>query len=596
MAGKRRRWTREYPPLLGVVIALFLVLAVLPSALSTPTTNPTETLEYAPIPPDDNGDPPPAGNLSSLGLAGSGSIDAPGIDSSDGLGDGVGGVAGNPSSKRCIGRPPRQTEDRLSPPCVAYFSGDNFGATYQGVTRAEVRIVMYTDCGTVWAGSSGGVEPDPCGRDYDLAAPTRPQDPDTPLLRQLRAFQRYFNERYQTYNRFVHFYVQFSNAENYKVMTPEDRKAEAAQGYARYKPFAVVTYNLYAGNEDVYIQAMARKGVLNFGAEQDRSEDFFRTFPKLIWGYPPTLEVKVRQYISYVCSKVVPHPASVSGNAGENGKPRILGLLWNANDDFPSFRKIAGLVRGGVQACGGRFATERTYTQWQNASTGTDVQTATENMADFAAHKVTTIIWPGGFETLHSKSATQLNYAPEWIVLGDGGLDGTAANRNQDQTAWAHAWVVSAVLLQPPVAESRCARAWKEADPQAPDSDVNYMCNSTPYYDSLRQLFTGIQVAGPRLSPDSIDKGFHAIPPVPSRDPTVPACFYEPGDYTCVKDAVAMWWDSDKTAPGATTAGCYRMAEAGRRYFTGHWPEGDITAQRNTETDPCNAFAGKYFT
>lgn len=56
-------------------------------------------------------------------------------------------------------------------------------------------------------------------------------------------------------------------------------------------------------------------------------------------------------------------------------------------------------------------------------------------------------------------------------------------------------------------------------------------------------LFTGIQVAGPRLGPTTLDKGFHAIPPGPSGDPRVPACFYEIGDYTCVKDATAVWWD-----------------------------------------------------
>src|SRR5256885_6473236 len=45
-----------------------------------------------------------------------------------------------PRVRRCIGDPPRQIEDPQSPPCVPYWSGDNGGATYKGVTRDEIRI------------------------------------------------------------------------------------------------------------------------------------------------------------------------------------------------------------------------------------------------------------------------------------------------------------------------------------------------------------------------------------------------------------------------------------------------------------------------
>ena len=50
-----------------------------------------------------------------------------------------------PSTKRCVGKPPRQTEDPLAPPCVASFAGDNFGVTYQGVTKDEISVLFYFD-------------------------------------------------------------------------------------------------------------------------------------------------------------------------------------------------------------------------------------------------------------------------------------------------------------------------------------------------------------------------------------------------------------------------------------------------------------------
>ena len=50
-------------------------------------------------------------------------------------------LASNAVVKRCVGDPPRQTEDPQSPPCVAYWTGDNGGATWKGVTHTTVTVV-----------------------------------------------------------------------------------------------------------------------------------------------------------------------------------------------------------------------------------------------------------------------------------------------------------------------------------------------------------------------------------------------------------------------------------------------------------------------
>ncbi|HEX9766788.1 MAG TPA: hypothetical protein VGA36_08485, partial [Nitriliruptorales bacterium] len=57
-------WRRRYPPLAGAVVATVLAVLVLPSALNVPQSNPTQTLEFAPIPPDQDQPPPPdSGNV-----------------------------------------------------------------------------------------------------------------------------------------------------------------------------------------------------------------------------------------------------------------------------------------------------------------------------------------------------------------------------------------------------------------------------------------------------------------------------------------------------------------------------------------------------
>src|SRR5687768_6643728 len=77
MAGvteERPRRLRDYPPLAFAALVMLVLLALMPSALNLPQTTPSETLEYAPVPPEDDQVNPPTGNFSSLGLGSSGSI------------------------------------------------------------------------------------------------------------------------------------------------------------------------------------------------------------------------------------------------------------------------------------------------------------------------------------------------------------------------------------------------------------------------------------------------------------------------------------------------------------------------------------------
>ena len=46
-----KRWTRSYPPLALLAIAVLVAVLVLPSSLNLPQSNPTTVLEYAPVPP-----------------------------------------------------------------------------------------------------------------------------------------------------------------------------------------------------------------------------------------------------------------------------------------------------------------------------------------------------------------------------------------------------------------------------------------------------------------------------------------------------------------------------------------------------------------
>jgi hypothetical protein len=562
-------------------LVALLILAILPSSLNLPQSAPTEPLEFAPVPPEDDITTPPAGNFSSLSLAGGQSLGT----SDTGLlpppadgGEILGGRAKNPRTKRCVGNPPRQAEDPLSPPCAAYFDGDNQGATYQGVTAEEVRVLFYVNCCINYIGGTRGRELTPEDTYVDLAEP--PSDDDHAFVRGLRFYQRYFNERYQTYGRFVHFYVYFIK----QADGPEARRAEAIENYERIKPFAVLSY--VSDNAEAYLQVMQKRGVIAFGGTSGdtgvfigRSAEYFRRKPGLVWGYLASLEQYGAMYTSLICGKLVPYPTSFSGNAGQNGQPRRLGLLWSDDNNFPFLRTMKDLVRAEVEKCGGKFVAEANF---PTGGYATDPEHNTEPgaaaIATFVEAGVTTVIWPGGMETNISNQAGSANYRPEWILLGDGLHDTVDHGQLMDQSVWDRAWVITPKTLRGTDEEEPCFQAAREADPSADRRDItSFACS---FYNDTRQMFTGIQVAGPRLNPATMDRGFHAIPRHESSSPRVPACFYNPGDYTCVKDAMAQKWDPSGT--------CWRPALKGRRFTAEGWPDGDLAGFTSAD-DPCNS-------
>ena len=583
-------WAQKYPPLVTILVALVLAISVLPSALNLPQTNPTQTLEYAPVAPEDNDVPPPAGNLSSLGLGSSSGVAEDALGG-DGAGDDVlppipGGKGASPSNKRCVGNPPRQTEDPTSPPCVAFFDGDNFGATYQGVAEDEVRVLIYMTGGVRYINSSKK-EVAPSNAYFDLFDP--PEDDEFLAVQGLRAWQRYFNDRFQTYGRAVHFFVYFDNATG----SPETRRADAADNFARVKPFAVVTDVAFGGNEVDYVEAMARRGVLNFGTLNGKSESFFRKFPKLIWGYDPSVEYQAEAYSSFVCSKIVGKSAVLAGTSSSGNmqnRPRKLGLLHTSDENHADRIRLAELVQKKVEACGGEIEGTSTFTPCCFVrNNGGDPDKAATSMAEFSGAGITTILWPGGMDGFTANAAAGQGYFPEWIVLGDDLLDGNEQNRQARNGPAFHnrAILLTPEVYAPPRTRQRCYQAYREADQQLNGQDLAYVCD---YYDNLFQLFTGIQVAGPRLGPTSVDKGYHAIPPVASQDNQSPACFYDVGDYTCVKDNQIQIWDDQTTPPDENRNGCWRIIRDGARYFPGEYPAGNIDVDRDAR-GPCSSYS-----
>jgi len=214
---------RRYPALAYLAGAVALAL-LLPSGLNVPNSGPSSLAEYAPVPGQSNApsDLAQVGQASSSGgpgFGGGGQGGGGGPTTVPGAPDQAArGIVRKAGNKRCVGSPPRQTEDPLSPPCVAIFEGDNFGATAKGVTRDEIRVVVFAQ------NSTGSTSPFDCGGTITASNVT-----DEVAC---HAYQAFFNNRYQMYGRRPHIIIFRFIGGNIE--------ASVAEADARFSPFAMI--------------------------------------------------------------------------------------------------------------------------------------------------------------------------------------------------------------------------------------------------------------------------------------------------------------------------------------------------------------------
>ncbi len=295
-----------------------------------------------------------------------------------------------------------------------------------------------------------------------------------------------------------------------------------------------------------------------------------------------------------MCQKVAPFPVrrfgDPSGVGAPNGGRRALGLWYTTDPSRPAYTMFAKLVKERVAACGAKVVEEATFSRSGYSIDTYDQGTeAAQAVARFKAKDVSTVLYMGGEEIRFSAAADAVGYYPEVVVAGDLHLDGYSVALLQNQRVWQNAWGTTFAVRVDHLERTPAARAYREGDPKGDARTAGY---ALQFYRDYFMLFQAIQVAGPRLAPETIDEGFHAIPEKASRDPFTAAFFFDPGDHTAVKDAAEQWWDPTGRVPGATQIGCYRMVRSGKRSLANDWSGGDDAFR--TRSDPCNAYNVRY--
>jgi hypothetical protein len=453
-------------------------------------------------------------------------------------------VIERPRVRHCVGDPPRQIEDPQSPPCVPYFDPkqDNGGATSHGVTATDIRV-FYT--------------------------PDFLED-----IANVNILKDFFNKRFEFYGRQLVFDTQTAGGTTNP--DPSVMQADAEKAYDD-NDFASLNYVSRQGAEFSFYDSLAAKGVLSVAhrAQAEATDSHFRAKSPFEWSVVPTVDSIERNIGQFVCSSLAGKRPAYAGGAQAQATSRVFGLVVEqaADNTAPD----PAPLRSELRRCGADVAAV-SYDQ----VTGDSTRTGQGEMVAMSNAQVTSVICLcdalEARQTLMPAASAQA-YQPEWLLSSylDNDLDNSMSQAPPDQAAHVFGLVFRNKLL--PKQDMPFYWAVKEMSPTAdPQGNSYYAVNAR--YLSLLVLASGIQLAGPHLSPSTFAAALFRTGwanPGAGGPPYYQArAGFDGGRHTFIDDATLFWYNPSQRGtvdPDSAGAVCY--VDHGTRHGVGDWPASD---------------------
>lgn len=435
--------------------------------------------------------------------------------------------------RRCVGDPPRQIEDPQSPPCVNYWEGDNGGATSKGVTRDSIRVAM--------------IDPD---RDRTLV--------------------EFFNRRFEFYGRKI-------------VLVPPNRpfggsndpavQRAAAVAVDEQQAFAALDHGYSVS--DAYYEELAARGIISIGGPSQRAiseRGRYRRSHPYRWSYTAAQDEILLNAVDWLCSSMRDRPASHAGDPALRARTRRVAVV---KGDYGSGSGGDPLVYG-LRDCG--FTVNVEEFSYTNSGGGEQAaQQARTVVAKLQASGVTSVATLGQNELTHlMEQAAQVGYSPEWLSVGLSDEWEYGIYQNYRTGNGQYFGLLSRNKLLDLI-DRPWYHAVKEVDPTRAIARPDVWQDR---YTSLLVLASGIQMAGPNLTPASFARGLvdTQFPnPGCGGPPFYQACVdFAPDDHTMVDDFVLGWWNVGGRSPEAdtrdTSNGQWCWIDMGKRYTPGSYP------------------------
>ncbi|MHB8719413.1 MAG: ABC transporter substrate-binding protein [Candidatus Dormibacteria bacterium] len=470
-----------------------------------------------------------------------------------------------PAVRPCYGSPPRQTPDPQSPPCVPYFdpNASNGGATSPGVTKDSI-YVAWPDLGN------------PLDGFYDIE---REQD--------TRDFATYVNNHFEFYGRklvLVPFRVYKAGFNTNSAAQMQQDATTAANLEPGIGVFASIEYAPVGGTAFYYYNQLAQDRIVSIDSDV-MAQDYNESFGPYEWSTVPSTEGFMSNLGALVCNQLRGQPPQFAG------QPPGGTTSWGKR----SFRIVVGAASNGLtwayqplaaalSGCGLDGSTI------DHVSSSTDSSEA----ANLATHKcasglgscpISTVlcICSGADLAGLMNAAQQQGYFPEWTVSGQGAENQDSQSSSSGSGAGTTGYPASQLShiigitydnkIDPPANEFWYS-ALKEVDP-----NYQYGDNALDYWDYFRYeqlmvLASGLQAAGPDLTPTTFANGLYGLH---FPDPGAGAAPYyqarvgfSPSNHHWFLDAAAIWYDVQAsnytTSEPRTGSFCY--SRGGQRSAT----------------------------
>jgi hypothetical protein len=457
-----------------------------------------------------------------------------------------------------------------SPPCVS-FSGDNGGATSKGVTKDKILVVRYIlpiDPATqnILVGAKLGDAPEVVKRAYD-------------------ALRRYGNNHTQTYGREVVFQDFQASGDD---TDDQAMKADAVKIANDIKAFAVIEGNPSATIPTIFATEVAARGVLCI-CTTSLANSFYQEQPPLIFSSAglPTATEYAQHMAEYISKRLLGKPAKFAGDElnpaqGYKTTTRKFGLIWiagnegradperkRARDDF-----VAELAKKGIPLPESQQASY-IYEGGRNAQ---DVTALVLRLKQAGVTTLIPMVDPL-YPIFFTQEATRQQWYPEWLILGFGLSDTTAAGRLYDQLQWRHAFGISPLWVTwAHVERSGGYRAFHHGMPGMRKGDEGVLINIYAAYNTW--LFIGINMAGPNLTPETFAKGMYSYPRT-GGDVGHPTIQFTRSSPTAAEDFIEIWYDANASGPDERSeqgTGMMMKVDGGKRHVLGSWPGGEARA------------------
>ncbi len=463
-------------------------------------------------------------------------------------------------------------------PCIAKWSGNNGGATYNGVTATTITIAQ-----RAFPQTANSQEAAAQAKNEGIALPAV-----TDQVAQV--FLNYFNKVYDLYGRQVKLVEEDAvgnattealNGGQSQACADADTIAHTLHAFGELGAPDIIgdPNRVGGGGTGPFSVCAAQRGLVEFAGGAYFSEQWFEQYNPYVWNITQDCQRISTNEAELIANYLAGKKAIYAGSASLRNKIRRIGtyipnvqqyIECNGNPNSSMNKLLKNRYHLPASTAPDFF----TY----NLDISTFQQSAQQAAIKFKADGDTTInlACDPYSASLLMKAAAAQNYYPEWLSDGVALEDtDTVAQTFPASEAQGHLFGVAEAppqqLLFGPT--SLAGKLYQKLTGHQIPAGTDGM------YYNLVQLFDQLQAAGPDLTPQNMARGTHALPVLGNASDglwdfrTGPTGQKNGGDHTAIVNDLFVYWNQSAISPVNHKPGTYVDVFGGKRYTIGQWPK-----------------------